>query len=195
MNERDALKCHIISRLNNKIPNNLDVVLSCFSIETYGRNEYVLKYGEISRKVYYVIDGHLQILYYDSNGDMWTRDFVSSDQWCCSLDSFMNELPATEEILSLTPIKMLSIEKAKFDTLLKQFLDFGRVYQQILTELYLETLNRIQYVLSKKAEDRIKWLYKYKRPYTKLYTAKNIASYLHLNKDVYSRINKNIIVE
>ena len=65
---------------------------------------------------------------------------------------------------------------------------FDKVYKQILETSYANSVYRINTFVSLSALDRIKWLME-KRP--KLMTrvsSKLIASYLGINKDVFSRL-------
>lgn len=185
--ETDILREHIVSRLSESFPDNLDMVLSGFEIHRFSKGRYLLKTGEICRNVYFVSQGALQVSYTDDEGGVWVRDLITENQWCCSLESFLNETPGTEEIKCLEPAVILSVSRENFIHLKSAVPQFATIYQQIITELHIETHKRLQTLLTLNAADRIKWFYSHKADLSNRFTSLTIASYLHLNKDVFCR--------
>ena len=117
-----------------------------------------------------------------------TRDIVTEGTWCSELVSFGSGQPATENIRTVEPCQLLSIDTQGFQTMMLTVPEFDKVYKQILETSYANSVYRINTLVALSALDRIKWLME-KRP--KLITrvsSKLIASYLSINKDVYSRL-------
>ena len=195
MNEIDLMKEHIKKRLGSNFPENLEFVLSSFMLFEYKKKHIILHYEEICNNVYFVCKGGIQVLYSDTSGNVWTRDLIFKDQWCCNLESFINCLPSNEEFKCIEDTTVLAINKNTFDNLLKDVPGFGNVFQQILTELYIENNNRIKYVLSQSAKNRIKWLYENKRELLNKVSSLVLASFLHINKDVFCRLRPQVLKE
>jgi CRP-like cAMP-binding protein len=183
----EVLRQHIIDRLGTDIE-NLDTVLNHFKPIEIDRNQFLLQQGEICKQVYFIAKGCLQVFSYDIDMNETTRDIVTEGTWCSELLSFGNGQPATENIRTVEPCQLLAIDKQGFQTLMQTVPQFDKVYKQILETSYANSVYRINTFVALSALDRIKWLME-KRP--KLMTrvsSKLIASYLGINKDVFSRL-------
>lgn len=183
----EILQQHIISRLGGDV-DNLETVLHYFKPMLVKRNELLVKEGEICRYVYFVAKGCLQVYVHDSEMNETTRDIVTEDNWCSELISFGTGQPAAENIKAVEPCQLLAINKDGFQKMMQTVPQFDKVYKQILESSYANSVYRINTFISLPALDRIKWLMD-KRPnlMTRL-SGKIIASYLGINKDVFSRL-------
>lgn len=164
------------------------MVLPKFILERHQRGTVLLSENQVSSKIYFICSGHVQVLYYGDDQNQWTRSLLSEDQWCCSLESCIYRNASTEEMVCLTDATVFSINRDDFDQLSQIIPEFAAAFQNIVTELYIESNNRIQFVLSRSAKDRIKWLYTNKQDYVKNFSSLLLASYLHIHKDVFSRL-------
>ncbi len=187
----EVLKQHIIDRLGTDIE-NLDTVLNQFKPIETKRNHFLLQQGEVCKEVYFIAKGCLQVFTYDKDMNETTRDIVTEDTWCSELVSFSTGQPATENIRTVEPCQLLAINKQGFQIMMQTVPQFDKVYKQILETSYSNSVYRINTFVALSALDRIKWLME-KRP--KLMTrvsSKLIASYLGINKDVFSRLKNKL---
>ena len=187
----DILKQHSIDRLGNDIE-HLDTVLNHFTPINIDRNQFLLEQGQVCKQVYFIAKGCLQVFIYDNDMNESTRDIVTEGTWCSELVSFGSGQPATENIRTVEPCQLLVIDKQGFQTLIQTVPQFDKVYKQILETSYANSVYRINTFVALSALDRIKWLME-KRP--KLMTrvsSKLIASYLGINKDVFSRLKSKL---
>lgn len=183
----EVLKQHLISRLGADVE-NLDTVLKHFKSLEVQRNHFLLREGEVCKQVYFIAKGCLQVFVYDNDMNENTRDIVTEGTWCSELLSFGSDKPATENIKTVEPSQLLAIDKPSFQKMIENIPQFNKVYKQILETSYANSVYRINSFVALSALDRIKWLME-KRP--KLMTrvsSKLIASYLGINKDVFSRL-------
>lgn len=187
----DVLRQHIIKRLGKDI-DNLELVLSKFKLVATKRNQLLLKEGEVCKFVYFVAAGCLQVFVHDGEMNETTRDIVVEDNWCSELISFGSGNPSTENIKTVEPSQLLAIDKAGFQEMVEKVPQFDKVYKQILEASYANSVYRINSFVSLSALDRIKWLME-NRPYlmTRI-PSKLIASYLGINKDVFSRLKSKL---
>jgi len=65
---------------------------------------------------------------------------------------------------------------------------FDKVYKQILEISYSNSINRLNSFVALSALDRIKWLMEFRPTLMTRVSSRLIASYLGINKDVYSRL-------
>jgi CRP-like cAMP-binding protein len=187
----EVLRGHITKRLGTDL-DNLDKVLSTFKHIKAKRNEQLLKEGEICKYVYFIAKGCLQVYVYDKDFNETTRDIVIEDNWCSELLSFGSGTPATENIRAVEPCDLFAIDRQSFQTMMETVPQFDKVYKQILEASYANSVYRINTFVSMTALDRIKWLLEYRPLLMSRLSSKLIASYLGINKDVFSRLKSQL---
>jgi len=185
---KEILQQHIINRLGNDVGENLELVLNSFVPLKVKRNELVLKEGEVCKYVYFVTSGCLQVYVHDRDFNETTRDIVIEDNWCSELISFGSGQPASENIRAVEPSELLAIDRAGFQIMMETVPQFDKVYKQILEVSYANSVYRINTFVSLSALDRIKWLMEHRPSLMSRLPSKLIASYLGINKDVFSRL-------
>lgn len=183
----EILRQHITKRLGNNVP-NLDTVLSCFTPVQMERNKFLIREGEICKHVYFIAKGCLQVFTYDHDMNETTRDIVTEGTWCSELVSFGSGKPAAENIRTVEPSELLSIDRQGFQKMIETVPQFDKVYKQILETSYANSVYRINTFVALSALDRIKWLMEFRPGLMTRVSSKLIASYLGINKDVYSRL-------
>jgi CRP-like cAMP-binding protein len=183
----DILRQHIISRLGNDI-DDLDTVLSSFKHLHFDRYEFLVQKGQVCKQVYFIAKGCLQVFVYDNDMNETTRDIVTEGTWCSELLSFGSGNPATENIRTVEPCELLAIDKQGFQKMMETVPNFDKVYKQILETSYANSVYRINSLVALSALDRIKWLMEFRPKLMTRVSSKLIASYLGINKDVFSRL-------
>ena len=183
----DILRKHIISRLGSDI-DNLEIVLNCFQSMCIDRNKFLVKQGEICKSVYFIAKGCLQVFVYDNDMNETTRDIVTEGTWCSELISFGSGQPATENIRAVEPCELLAIDKKGFQQMMETVPQFDKVYKQILETSYANSVYRLNTFVALSALERIKWLMEFRPKLMTRVSSKLIASYLGINKDVFSRL-------
>jgi CRP-like cAMP-binding protein len=183
----DILRHHITSRLGNDLE-NLDKVLASFKQIKTKRNEQILLQGDVCKYVYFIAKGCLQVYVYDKDFNETTRDIVIEDHWCSELVSFGSGNPATENIRAIEPCELFAIDRQSFQKMMETVPQFDKVYRQILEASYTNSVYRINTLVSLSALDRIKWLMENRPMLMSRLSSKLIASYLGINKDVFSRL-------
>ncbi|HTL08803.1 MAG TPA: cyclic nucleotide-binding domain-containing protein [Chitinophagaceae bacterium] len=182
-----VLEQHIRRRLGNDV-NNLDLVLERFLPLQVKRNEMLLQEGQSCRYVYFIAKGCLQVYVHDSDFNETTRDIVIEDNWCSELLSFGSGAPAAENIRAVEPSELFAIDRANFQYLVQTVPQFDKVYKQILEASYANAVYRINTFVSLTALERIQWLMTHRPALMTRLSSKLIASYLGINKDVFSRL-------
>lgn len=183
----EVLRQHIIDRLGTDIE-NLDTVLNHFKPMEIDRNQFLLEQGQVCKQVYFIAKDCLQVFTYDNNMNETTRDIVTEGTWCSELLSFGSGQPATENIRTVEPCQLLAIDKKGFQTMMETVPQFDKVYKQILETSYANSVYRINTFVAPSALDRIKWLMEKRPKLMSRVSSKLIASYLGINKDVFSRL-------
>jgi CRP-like cAMP-binding protein len=187
----EVLKNHIINRLGKDVE-NLDLVMSQFKLIQARRNEQLLQQGEVCKYVYFIAKGCLQVYVYDNDYNETTRDIVVEDNWCSELQSFGSGNLALENIRAVEPSVLYAINRQSFQVMMETIPQFDKVYRQILEASYANSVYRINTFVALTALDRIKWLKQYRPNLMSRLSSKLIASYLGINKDVYSRLKSKL---
>lgn len=182
----EVLRQHLIDRLGTDIE-HLDMVLLHFRLVEVDRNQFLVKEGDICKHVYFIAKGCLQVFTYDNEMNETTRDIVTEGTWCSELLSFGSGQPATENIRTVENCQLLAIDKQGFQKLIQNLPQFDKVYKQILETSYANAVYRVNTFVSLSALDRIKWLMERRPHLMTRVSSKLIASYLGINKDVFSR--------
>lgn len=183
----EVLSNHITSRLGNDL-DNLEKVLSSFIHISTKRNEQLLQQGDTCKYVYFIAKGCLQVYAYDKDFNETTRDIVIEDNWCSELMSFGSGKPANENIRTVEPCELFAIDRQSFQKMMETVPQFDKVYKQILEASYVNSVYRINTFVSLTGLERIKWLMEYRPMLMTRLSSKLIASYLGINKDVFSRL-------
>jgi CRP-like cAMP-binding protein len=183
----EILRKHIITRLGNDLE-NLEKVISAFKHIRTKRNEQLLQQGDTCNYVYFIAKGCLQVYVYDKDFNETTRDIVLEDNWCTELLSFGSGNPANENIRTVEPCELFAIDRHSFQIMMETVPQFDKVYKQILEASYANSVYRINTFVSLTALERIKWLMEYRPLLMTRLSSKLIASYLGINKDVFSRL-------
>lgn len=183
----EVLRKHLTTRLGNDL-DNLDKVLATFKQISTKRNEQLLQQGDTCKYAYFIAKGCLQVYVYDKDFNETTRDIVIEDNWCSELQSFGSGNPATENIRTIEACELFAIDRQSFQIMMQTVSQFDKVYKQILEASYANSVYRINTFVSLSALDRIKWFMEYRPMLMPRLSSKLIASYLGINKDVFSRL-------
>lgn len=183
----EKLREHIVARAGTNLV-SLDLVLEAFRPMEVKKNEVLLEMGKRCTQVFFIVEGCLQLFTYDAEMNETTRDVMIEDNWCSELTSFTTGKPAIETIRALEPSKLLVIEKPDFERLVKTVPPFEMFYRQVLEASYLNSVYRLNTFVSLSAVERMKWLYENRPQLLTRVSSKVLASYLGINKDVYSRL-------
>ena len=129
---------------------------------------------------------------HDKDFNETTRDIVIEDQWCSELLSFGSGMPANENIRAVEPSELFALDRQAFQSLMESVPQFDKVYKQILEASYANSVYRINTFVSLDSLERIKWLMEYRPLLMSRLSSKLIASYLGINKDVFSRLKSKL---
>lgn len=183
----DKIRQYLISQLGEDAY-SLELILSKLRIIKIKRNKQLLTQGKICEYLYFVVEGCLQSYLYDSDLNEHTREIITEGNWYSDLRSFKKSEPSIENIRSIEPSILCQVNKNDFNELIEKIPQFGKIYQKILEAYYSNAVYRVNTFITLSALDRIKWLMQHRPTLMTRLTSKVIASYLGINKDVFSRL-------
>lgn len=161
--------------------------------ENFPQRHFVLRPGEIARRIYFIRQGFLRAFSIDRNGRQTTSRFFSQGELMTSIHSFFNQQPAEEYIEVLKASTVQSLSWNKLNSFYADFPESNLVGRILLQKHYTQSekhhimmrifnpLERYQALLS---------LYPKIEQQT---TQTNIASYLGLSRETLSRMKSRLI--
>ncbi len=166
--------------------------LSILHYKKLEKGEILLKYGEISKSQFFVIDGCLRNYSIDEQGKEHVIAFACKDWWISDLYSYITETPAEHTIDALVPAEVFEIMKWDMEKVFERIPKFERFFRILFQNSMVNQMRRIRQVMSVPAEERYKVFIK---QYPDIYLnipLKHIASYLGISPEFLSKIRSKI---
>jgi len=167
-----------------------DQVLASLQQQKVNKRIFLLRPGEIDRKIYFVKSGCLRMFYSDKDGYEHNICFYPENWWACDIVSFFKEKQALNAIQALEDSEVYYLSLTRLEELFKRIPKFERFFR-ILTqngfELYQQRITSNMY---KSAEERY---LEFRRRYPGLeqrIAQKHIATYLGITPAFLSMLRK-----
>ncbi|RQO70255.1 Crp/Fnr family transcriptional regulator [Pedobacter sp. KBW06] len=167
---------------------SFSVFCSKFKFRTFRRNEIVLKAGEICSYMYFVKSGCLRVFMLDAEGKESTRFLVFENKFGTAFPSFTLQEPSLASIQSLETSEVLYISYRDFQQLSDHFPGWEKVYRINLEKDYIESIKRIESLITVDAKDRYKLLLLNNQTLIKRLPSKIVADYLGISQETLSRL-------
>jgi len=107
-------------------------ITSMFSHKVLAKGEYFVKSHVISKSLAFLEEGQLQYYSIDANGEERTTYISLSNSFVASLLSFLNAVPANENIRALTHSSLLVLQKEDLIRLKNEVVGFKDFYIGLL---------------------------------------------------------------
>ncbi|MFT5821787.1 MAG: CRP-like cAMP-binding protein [Crocinitomix sp.] len=153
------------------------------------RNEYLNVKGKINTNLYFVANGSLRIFYLDEANEHTIR-FGYENSFFGALDSFIKEQPSVYNIQALKKSALKVVSKDDFMSLVNSTLDNQHLWQEILSELVFQQMEREIDLLTSSPQERYRRVHKRSPQLFQEIPNKYIAAYLRMTPETFSRIKK-----
>jgi CRP-like cAMP-binding protein len=183
----EKLEKFIVEKLGQR-PEGLDIVLNSFKPIKVKRNQILVNSDQTCRYCYFIIEGSLQIVTYDRNGEQCTQDFAVENEWLTAIRSFVNRQPSNEILTAIEPTTLLAISRDDFQKLVDNVPPFALIYTSLLEQSYSNSIQRVTTLLAMDALERLNWLLEKKPMIFTRFSNRLIASYLGLSPETLSRL-------
>jgi CRP-like cAMP-binding protein len=183
----DKLETYITQQLGQR-PVGLENVLNCFRQVKVKRNQVLVDFGQTCKYCYFIVEGSLQIVTYDRNGEECTQDYATENQWLTAIRSFINRQPSNEILCAIEPTIVLAINREDFQTMVDNVPPFEMIYRTLLEQSYSNSIQRVTTLLSMDALERLNWLLAKDPLIFTRFSNRLIASYLGLSPETLSRL-------
>ena len=154
--------------------------------------QYILKEGDICKSLTFINSGCCRAFNIDNNGYEHILKFASQDYWVGDIFSFISQKPGVIFIQAMDEMEVLQIKKTDIDSLYDKIPKFERFFRIIVERAYMESQIRILNTLSLSAEERYVFFLENYIHLSHLIPQKQIALYLGITPEFFSRMKKRI---
>ena len=166
--------------------------ISLLSQKKFKPKQFIVKQGEVCRNLSFINSGCCRAFTIDQNGFEHILYFASQGYWTADTYSFLSQKSGLMYIQTMEETECLQISKKNLDLLYLQVPKFERLFRILTENAYVEGQNRVIEGLSLSAEERYDI---FKKKYSKikhLLPQKQIALYLGVTPEFFSRLKKRI---
>jgi CRP/FNR family transcriptional regulator, anaerobic regulatory protein len=168
-------------------PSLRQAIMNCLKEAKLPKGTYLLKEGEISNQLYFVVSG-LVIAYYPQDESEVTSWLLDDESFVCSVASFINRQPSFENIRLLEDTILLSIGYEDLQRLYQEFPSLNYWGRLLVEYSLLRQEQRIRMLKIKNAPERYRFFCHHYPLISQRAPNKYIASYLGISKFTLSRL-------
>ena len=170
-----------------------EYLMSLIKIKTISKKEFILKQGQICKKIYFVEFGSLRAFNIDAKGKETTIMFAVKDWWITDMNCFVNKTPALLSIEALENSMVMELDFNLLEELYQKLPKFERFFRILFQNAYIREQQRALYNSSFTTEERyIQFVEKYPTVFKKV-TQKQIASYLGVTPEFLSSVKNSTL--
>lgn len=166
-------------------------VLNCFHKKYLQRGDFLVHHGKVCSHIAFVEAGCFQFFFYKEEIEI-TFLLTTGNYFITSMDSFLHQIPARENIRALTSATVWLLSKCDFDTLLKDDEEFRAFYIRLLEHRAVCANSYLRDLLSLNAEERYEKLLTEEPALLQQIPLQYVASILGITPRHLSRIRKKI---
>ena len=163
------------------------VIAPCWREYAFGQGSAICSVGEVEQR-FYIVKSGVQRLSFPHDGRDICVGFAYDGSWCGEYASFLTRTPARFDVVALTDSVLVGIDHADLQRLYRERPVMERFGRLILEELLVGRALREIEQLSLSAEERFDRLVKRSPRLLQLVSQKDIASYLRMTPETFSRI-------
>lgn len=148
----------------------------------------VLNQGEISRYLFFVLEGSLRSFTIDAAGNEHIMQFAFEGHWISDLSSFITQTPGEMVVEAMEDSEILLLPHHELELLLNTVPVFEKYFRHLYQRAYVGLMNRVNMRDSIPAKERYKTLIAKQPNIAKRVPLLYIASYLGITAESLSRL-------
>ena len=159
----------------------------CWAELAFSKGAFISRVGQVEDR-FYIVKSGVQRMSFPHDGEDICVGFSYDGSWSGAFDSFVNRTPGRFDVRAVTDSVLLGITHADLDQLYDEVRAMERFGRLILEELVVGRATREIEQLSLTAEERFDRLVKRSPKLLQLVPQKDIASYLRMTPETFSRL-------
>lgn len=164
--------------------------VSLLKEKTFKKKQYITREGDVCKQVTFINKGCCRIFNIDKNGFEHILQFSSQDYWVGDLYSIVTQKPGMLFIQAMEETEVFQITKIDLDNLYLKIPKFERMFRILAENAYVETQNRVMESMGLNANERFAIFKKKYDAIKHLIPQKQIALYLGVTPEFFSRMKK-----
>ncbi len=166
-------------------------ILDIIHFASYGKNELVLKEGEVCSKMTFVLEGLACVYYEDENEKKKVMSFRSKNEMLVNYESFISRSESDTCIIALEPTEVMWASHSDFFNFLQTFPKYEAVMREILGKYLIGQMEKEKLQRIESAKERYEIFCRNNPELIKRAPLTYIASYLGMALETLSRIRGN----
>ena len=165
--------------------------LSILKEKRFKNKQYILREGDVCENLSFINEGCCRTFNIDKNGYEHIINFASKDHWLGDIYSFITQKPGMLFIQAMEDTELLQLKKHDLLLLYDKIPKFERVFRILAENAYIEKQKRLMEGLSLSAQERYEVFNKKYAHIKHMLPQKQIALYLGVTPEFFSRMKKN----
>ena len=170
---------------------SFDIATEYFQIEKISKGEYLVREGQICKKIAYINEGIFRI-YYLKDGTEINTCFCKENSITSSFNSFLNQIPSNETIQALENSAVVTLSSINLAKLYSESAIWQTVSRLLTEKECLRLSDRAGSLSFETALEKYKNLLKYQPEIIQRVSIQHIASYIGVSRETLSRIRSQI---
>lgn len=179
------------SRIMPLSEEEMAAIVETMDIAHYRKGTLLLKEGQISAEVYFVLEGCVR-KYYLVDGDEKTDNFFTEGQWVISMNSFSQNSPSSHYLDCCMDSVLVVGNKEKEESLYNRFPKFETISRKVMEKEFAAQQEMMSSYITDSPEQRYLKLLKARPDLFQNIPQYQIASYIGVKPESLSRIRKRI---
>lgn len=159
--------------------------------KTFAKGERIHEAGEICTKFYFLKEGLIRIYSEQDDKDI-TCWFSAEGEVFTAIDSFFKQRPSKYIITAIEDTLVQEIDFEDLEALFQKHHSFEHIGRMMVTEAYVELVDRLDSLLFKTAKERYEDLLKHTPSLVQRVAVNHIASYIGVAPETMSRIRAQV---
>jgi len=164
--------------------------VSLLKEKIFKNKQYITREGDVCKHITFINKGCCRIFNIDNNGFEHILHFSSQDYWVGDLYSIITQKPGVLFIQAMEETEVLQITKTDLDSLYLKITKFERVFRLLAENAYVQSQNRVLEGMGLTAKERYAIFNKKYDAIKHLLPQKQIALYLGVTPEFFSRMKK-----
>jgi CRP-like cAMP-binding protein len=170
-----------------------ELLSATFHTKKLKRRQFLLEAGDVSRHIYFVLEGCVRTYYTDEKGEEHVISFSIEDWWTGDISSFNTGEPSIFSIDALEDSEVLYTDKAGMDMLFEKIPQLEKYFRIIYQNALAAQFQRITNTNSFTAEERYVAFQKKYPQFDRRIPQKYLASYLGITPEFLSKLKKHLL--
>ena len=169
----------------------IEAIVETMTIHQYKKGTVLLKEGQISTEVFFVLEGCVR-QFYIVDGEEKTNNFFTEEQWVVSINNFGQHIPSNHFLDCCMDSTLVVGDRAKEEDLYRQFPKLETISRKVMEKVFAGQQEIMASYTTDTPEQRYLKLLKSRPDLFQKIPQYQIASYVGVKPESLSRIRKRI---